>query len=167
MVERLAEFCRLTLHRSDEREWTTLGDEMRLIEAYLAIEKSRWEDMLTVDIACDPELSRERLPYFLLLPLVENALKYGKATSVDRVGIRIVARRDATSGGLVIEVANTGEWIEPTAPKRVSTLGIGLENLRERLTRYYPHAHSFSFSHCDGWVTATLVLTTESVPSVV
>jgi hypothetical protein len=160
MVERLAEFCRLTLHRSDEREWTTLGDEMRLIEAYLAIEKSRWEDMLTVDIACDPELNRERLPYFLLLPLVENALKYGRATSVDRVGIRIAARREATKGALVIEVANTGEWIEPTAPKRVSTLGIGLENLRERLTRYYPHAHSFSFSHSDGWVTAMLVLTT-------
>jgi len=166
MLERLAEFCRLTLHRSDEREWTTLGDEMRLIEAYLAIEKSRWEDMLTVEIACDPALTRERLPYFLLLPLVENALKYGRATSADRVGIRLAARRDPASGGLTLEVANTGEWIESAAPKRVPTLGIGLENLRQRLARYFPGAHSFTFAHGGGWVTATLVLTTESTAPV-
>jgi LytS/YehU family sensor histidine kinase len=123
--------------------------------------------MLTVEIDADRALAGVRLPYFLLLPLVENALKYGRATSVDRVGIRITARCEADRGALVIEVANTGEWIEPTAPRRVSTLGIGLENLRERLVRYYPRAHAFSFSHGNGWVTAKLVLTPDTVPAVV
>lgn len=182
MVERLANFCRLTLHRADDHEWTTLGEEMRLLRVYLEIEQSRWGDLLDVAIACDPAIEAERLPHFLLLPLVENALKYGRATSPDRVGLRLTARREAGSGTasrsgasglpatdgtesgsatddvLVLEVSNTGTWIEPSAKKTVSSLGIGLHNLRERLARYYPRTHELTLAHADGWVTVTLRL---------
>ncbi len=157
MVERLAEFCRLTLHRADERDWTTLGDELRLLRAYLEIEQSRWGDLLDVEIACDPALTEERLPHFLLLPLVENALKYGRATSSERVGIRLAMSR-GPDGAMVLAVANTGEWIEPEAKKTVSSLGIGLENLRERLARHYARRHHLDIAHRDGWVTVTLRL---------
>jgi hypothetical protein len=155
MVERLAEFCRLTLHRTDERDWTTLGGEMKLLRAYFDIEQSRWGELLDVTIACDPALESERLPHFLLLPLVENALKYGRATSRDRVGIRLLATREP-DGALRLEVANTGEWIEPTEKKKVSSLGIGLDNLRERLARYYPRSHQLVHSQAGGWVTVVL-----------
>lgn len=157
MVERLAEFCRLTLHRKDDRDWTTLGEELHLLRAYLEIERSRWGDLLEVEIECEPALADERLPHFLLLPLVENALKYGRATSPDRVGLRLVARR-GSDGGLILLVANTGEWIEPATRKSVSSLGIGLDNLRERLLRHYPRTHQLDIAHADGWVTVTLRL---------
>jgi hypothetical protein len=155
MVERLAEFCRLTLHRSSDSDWTTLGLEMKLLRAYLEIEQSRWGELLDVEINCAPGLEGEQLPHFLLLPLVENALKYGRATSPDRVGLRLAARRDG-AGALVLEVANTGEWIEPAAEKTVSSFGIGLENLRERLARHYARAHRLDIAHGGGWVTVTL-----------
>ncbi|MEY2881604.1 MAG: hypothetical protein RLZZ15_3984 [Verrucomicrobiota bacterium] len=157
MLERLAEFCRLTLHRTDDRDWTTLGDELRLLRSYLAIEESRWGEFLTVELACDPALAGERLPYFLLLPLVENALKYGRATSPERVGLRLATRREA-DGALLLAVANTGTWIEPAEKKHVSSLGLGLENLRERLARYYPRTHRLDVAHADGWVTVSLRL---------
>ena len=159
MFDRLAHFCRLTLHRADDREWTTLGAEMQLLRVYLEIEQSRWGDLLDVTITCDPALENERLPYFLLLPLLENALKYGRATSPDRVGIRLATRREK-NGALTLEVSNTGEWIEPSATKTVASLGIGLDNLRERLLRYYPHSHELTLAHADGWVTVTLQLRT-------
>jgi LytS/YehU family sensor histidine kinase len=155
MVERLAEFCRLTLHRADERDWTTLGGEIQLLRSYLEIEQSRWGDLLDVELAHDPALDGENLPHFLLLPLVENALKYGRATSVDRVGLRLVTRRGA-DGALIVKVANTGEWVEPTGKKIVSSLGIGLDNLRERLVRHYPRRHRLEIAATDGWVTVTL-----------
>ncbi len=164
MVERLAEFCRLTLHRPDGRDWTTLGEEMQLLRSYLEIEQSRWGALLDVTIDCDLTLNAERLPHFLLLPLVENALKYGRATSPDRVGLRLTARR-GDDGAMVFTVANTGEWIEPSATKTVSTLGIGLENLRERLARHYPRTHTLNFSHADGWVTVVLRLTLAVPPA--
>ena len=155
MLERLAEFCRLTLHSPDERHWTSLGEEVRLLRAYLEIEQSRWGDLLDVEIACDPALDGEPLPHFLLLPLVENALKYGRATSADRVGVRLSAHREG-DGALVLAVANTGEWVEPATKKTVTSLGIGLENLRERLARHYPRAHELTVSHTGGWVTVVL-----------
>ena len=157
MVQRLAEFCRLTLHRSDEDGWTTLGDEVRLLRAYLAIEQARWSDLLDVEVRHDAALDGERLPYFLLLPLVENALKYGRATSPDRVGVRLVTRR-ADDGSVEVEVANTGEWVESPAARSVATLGIGVENLRQRLARCYPDRHRLEFAAADGWVTARLRL---------
>lgn len=156
MVERLTDFCRLTLQRGNDRDWTTLGEDMKLLRAYLDIEQSRWGELLEVQIECAPELAGEPLPHFLLLPLVENALKYGHATSVDRVGIRITARREA-GGALVFEVANTGEWVEAgKGGKAVSSLGIGLENLRERLCRYYPRRHELGIFPGTGWVTVSL-----------
>ncbi|MBS0632147.1 MAG: histidine kinase [Verrucomicrobia bacterium] len=155
MVERLAEFCRMTLHRADERDWTTLGGELQLLRAYLDIERSRWGELLDVEIAIADGVEQERLPHFLLLPLVENALKYGRATSPDRVGVKLTATR-AADGALVLAVANTGEWIEPQEKKQVSSLGIGLDNLRERLARHYPRAHTLEITHGRGWVTVTL-----------
>ncbi len=158
MVDRLAHFCRLTLHRGDDREWTTLGTETALLRTYFEIERSRWGDLLDLHIAIDPGLEAEPLPHFLLLPLVENALKYGRATSPDRVGIRLAARRAAGGEGLVVVVANTGRWVQPAERRTVSTLGIGLENLRERLTRYYAKSHRLDIAERDGWVEVTLEL---------
>lgn len=155
MVERLAHFCRLTLHRGNDHEWTTLGEEMTLLRAYLEIEQSRWGDLLDVEMIGIEELAQERLPHFLLLPLVENALKYGCATSADRVGVRLEARREA-DGVLTLVVANTGTWVTPEDRAAVPSLGIGLENVRERLRRYYPQEHEFVVRAAEGWVTVTL-----------
>ncbi|MCC6416161.1 MAG: histidine kinase [Opitutaceae bacterium] len=155
MLERLTDFCRLTLRRGGDEEWTTLGEEMKLLRAYLDIERSRWGDLLEVTIDCAPGLDGERLPHFMLLPLVENALKYGHATSADRVGVRLTARREA-DGTLVLEVANTGEWVDPAVKKTGASLGIGLENLRERLRRHYPRAHTLEIGPTDGWIIVRL-----------
>ncbi|QYM78697.1 histidine kinase [Horticoccus luteus] len=157
MVEQLAHFCRLTLQRDNDQEWTTLGAEIKLLSAYLAIEQSRWGDMLAVEIVGVEALAEARLPHFLLLPLVENALKYGCATSAERVGVRIVAAR-ADDGGLRLEVSNTGVWVAPAGGHARPSLGIGLDNLRERLRRYYPHAHALEVLPGEGWVTVRLHL---------
>lgn len=57
----------------------------------------------------------------------------------------------------MIEVSNTGEWLEPGAHSSPST-GIGLENLRQRLARYYSQTHEFSTSAGGGWVSVRVRL---------
>ena len=156
MLERLGDFCRLTLYRGDDQEWTTLDHEVQLLRAYLEIEQSRWGDLLEVEIAIDPSLGKMPLPHFLLLPLLENALKYGRETSEDRVGIRVGVRRHAIDPAILFEVANTGEWIVPQVRRSVPSLGIGLENLRERLARYYPQTHQLEITAQGGWVVVVL-----------
>ncbi|MDF3058216.1 MAG: putative two component system sensor histidine kinase [Rariglobus sp.] len=157
MLARLSEFCRTTLYRGDERELTTVGEELRQLGAYLEIEKTRWGDLLEIGINCPPDLEKTPLPYFLLLPLVENAIKYGRATSADCIGVRIEVRRE--DDAVLLLVSNTGEWIAPDDKRpELPSLGIGLKNLRERLERYYPKTHQLKFSHDDGWVSVILRL---------
>jgi hypothetical protein len=156
MVVRIADFCRQTLHRpAGGQEGTSIGEELKMLQAYLAIEQSRLGELLTVEIAADPAVEDFRLPPLLLLPLVENAVKYGSATSAERVGIRLAIRPDGE--GVAIALANTGRWL-PAGTHTTHSTGIGLENLRQRLARHYPGAHEFTTEDRDGWVTVRLRL---------
>lgn len=159
MVLRLAEFCRATLTRPAD-VFPTLGAEVEALRGYLEVEKVRWGENLQLEFAVAPEVQAVRLPPFLLLPLVENAIKYGSRTSPGVLRVAVRSRRDA--GSLLIEIANTGEWLEPAATRPDST-HIGLENLRQRLQRYYPDAHTFTIDARDGWVTVTLRLARDTV----
>jgi len=154
-VERLADFCRLALTRSDETG-ASVDDEVRLIESYLDTEKARWRDELQVELRIDPAARPLPLPPFLLQPLVENAIKYGGRTSPGTLQVRLGISR--TDEGLTIEVANTGEWVESRSPHRQGSTGIGLENLRQRLRRQYRDAHDFSTEARGGWVYVRLRL---------
>ena len=130
-----------------------------MLRAYLEIEQSRWEDLLQVELDIERGTMSEKIPPLLLLPLVENALKYGRATSPGVVTIRLRAFREP-AGALVLEIANTGEWVADVDRGNVPSLGIGLDNLRQRLRRYYPRAHEFTSTARDGWVCVTLRLST-------
>ena len=156
MVVRIADFCRQTLRPESDEAAMTVGQELGMLRSYLEIEKTRLGELLTIEIDADPAAGNVRIPPFLLLPLVENAVKYGTATSVDHVGLRLRLRREADDA-LDIEVANTGEWLEPGAHSAPST-GIGIENLRQRLARYYPDAHEFTTRSAGGWVCVRLRL---------
>jgi len=56
-------------------ELTTVAEEIEMLRTYLDVEKVRWQEALVVRYAVDPPCRSERLPQFLLLPLVENAIK--------------------------------------------------------------------------------------------
>ena len=155
-LDRLADFCRLTLHGRKHAELTTVGEELAMLRTYLDIEQTRMGELLSVAFETDASLDTEPLPRLLLLPLVENALKYGQATSPDTLALRITARR--TPEGMLFEIANTGEWVERGSRHGLPSMGIGHENLVERLLRHYPGTHNFTHGSKDGWVTVRLTL---------
>lgn len=156
-LDRLAEFCRLTLHGRKTNERTTVGEEVAMLRSYLDIEQTRMGELLSVEFAIDPTTQEIELPRLLLLPLVENALKYGQATSEDNFAIRLSIQREGEIG-LHIEIANTGTWVEPGTRPGIPSLGIGHQNLQERLSRHYPGTHDFTHAAADGWVRVTLQL---------
>jgi hypothetical protein len=154
MVLKLADFCRVALDRRRE-EHTTVGVEFDKMTTYLEIEKARWGDSLHIEVEADAEVRRLDLPPFLILPLVENAIKYGGATSPETLHVRVSARRES-DGALVITVANTGNWVERKPVPADGSSGIGLANLRQRLQRYHPRNHEVSIATQGGWVTVKL-----------
>lgn len=157
MVTQLAELCRVTLTRNEDL--APVAEEFAMLRLYLEMEQTRWRDKLAVTFDLEPAAARVSIPPFLLLPLVENALKHGRQTTAGVLHLRLSARLRASPGEtqLELEVANTGTWLEAGASTAPST-GIGLENLRQRLNRYFPATHRFTTQPDAGWVRAIIVL---------
>ncbi|HWA86753.1 MAG TPA: histidine kinase [Opitutus sp.] len=156
MVDRLADFCRFTLHGRGGGELGTLDEELAMLRAFLDIEQARLGELLRVEFDVDPALKGGLLPRRLLLPLVENAIKYGQATSPEFLEVRITARPAAD--GWEIVVGNSGEWVARPEAHGLPSLGLGLDNLRERLNRHYPGTHRFTSETAGGWVRVRLRL---------
>ncbi len=152
MVSQLADLCRVTLTRNEEV--APVNEEFEMLKLYLDMEKTRWRDKLAIEIQLAPEAASRLIPPFLLLPLVENALKHGRQSTAGVLKLRLSAGiQDQDT--LVLEVANTGTWLAPGESTAPST-GIGLENLRQRLRRYYPGTHELKTAETDGWVSVRL-----------
>lgn len=136
--------------RAPAGEMVTLGEEIELIESYLAVEKARFEERLQVRIDVPSALLRMRMPALLLQPLVENAIKHGISPSLRGGELRIVARveSEGRSEWLTVEVNDTGVGVNlpPRSPGEELKGGVGLENVRRRLSGIYGDQASFAFS---------------------
>jgi two-component system sensor histidine kinase AlgZ len=126
MAQRLADFFRLIL-RLGALERITLADEIDLVQRYLAIEKVRFGERLSIHIDVSEDASRCMVPPLLLQPLVENAVRHGVASMVEGGMIEIVATLENHVLRIVID--------NPADPDRndVRGEGIGLENARGRI----------------------------------
>jgi two-component system, LytTR family, sensor histidine kinase AlgZ len=129
MCTRLAEFLRKSL-AVGESETIPVAEEISLARAYLAVEAMRFGPRLSIEEDVELEDGCE-IPPLLLQPLVENAVRHGIATRVEGGAIRLEARQTGHRLRIVIE----NPCDPDTVPRRGS--GLGLANVRERLTARY------------------------------
>jgi len=115
-------------------EFVTIGEELDLIEAYLDIERARFEDRLRVYIDVPRQLRRIRIPALAIQPLVENAIKHGISESLAGGDVRISAR--LLPNELLISVIDTGPGVTESSLQRRRSRGVGLSNVEQRLRRY-------------------------------
>jgi uncharacterized membrane protein len=121
MIGRLGDFLRMTLEASPD-QLVPLRKELAFIEAYLAIERVRFQDRLQVRVEVPLDLMSARVPSFILQPLVENALKHGLSDRSQSGTLTVRAGRD--SEFLLLEVQDDGEGFV------AGREGVGLSNVR-------------------------------------
>ncbi len=128
LVQYLSTFFRKNLKRPSEI--VTLADEIEHVNAYLQIEKARFQSRLQVTLTVPEELSYQQLPAFTLQPIVENAIKHGTSQLLGTGEVSITARREGLYLMLDIE-DNAGLYLPTT---EASGLGMNLvdKRLRER-----------------------------------
>jgi two-component system LytT family sensor kinase len=143
MVLKLSNFFRQSL-TLDTAADISLAEEIALQRLYLDIERVRFPRRLKVDVNVPENLEKARLPALILQPLVENAIKHAVSTSRDTVTLSISAR-EAGPGRFAIEVANRGG--RPLANKSgdVSGTGVGIANVRQRLSARFGSIASCTF----------------------
>ena len=139
MLARLSSFLRYTLANEPTAK-VTLAQEVETLKLYLEIEKMRFEDRLRPHFRIDSDTIGARLPSLLLQPLIENAIKYAVTPSENGADIWISAVREGQA--VRLEVADNGNAEGAEIAASPST-GVGLANIRDRLTQAYGATHRF------------------------
>jgi len=148
MVDQLATLMRFTL-ASSYADTVPLKEELEAVQSYLAIEKIRFEERLSVVLDIAGGMETVTIPPMSLQTLVENAVKYGVEQSSVGTEIRITA--GISNGKASIEVANRG-----ALAKLGNSTRVGLSNARKRLLHAKGDGSSLDLVERDGWVRATL-----------
>ena len=133
MLMALSTFFRTSLSLDPAAD-VTLAQEIDLQRLYLDIETTRFPDRLHVEIDVPETLSSAVLPALILQPIVENAIKYGVATTRQKILIRIDAEL-VPDGRMRVNVTNRlskpGKQPAPVATHEGT--GLGLANVCQRL----------------------------------
>jgi two-component system, LytTR family, sensor kinase len=140
MLSRLSSFLRYTLVNEPTGQ-VTVAQEVETLKLYLEIEKMRFEERLRPRFEIDPSVSRARLPSLLLQPLVENAIKYAVTPQEEGADIEVSARRNLDR--VILTVSDTGPGAEDHWVKAQQSTGVGLANIRDRLSQAYGADHRF------------------------
>lgn len=130
MIIKLSEFLRYSLSK-DDKQLTTLGQEINNVNRYLDIEKIRFGKRLNILTKIREECLDKKLPWLILQPVIENAIKYGVYENIEESTIELscwcnkdMLRLSVSNNYDSDLIINKGE-------------GIGLQNIRHRLRIIY------------------------------
>src|SRR5918911_55103 len=133
-----ADFTRYAFRRGGE--FTTLADELSNVERYLALEKARFGSRLEVSLLVAPEVLAVAVPFLVVQPLVENAVRHGLEGKPGTGRVTLMAR-DVGSEAL-ISVEDDGVGSDPDLVRRVlagesDADSVGLGNVDARLRQVF------------------------------
>lgn len=129
LLMRLAALLRAATDLS-RRPFSTLADELQLLEGYAAIMGERFADRVQIEFQIEPGARDCKLPALALQPLLENAFRHGVEREPSPARVCVQAQR--RGGRLRIEVrCSVGQVPAAVQP------GVGLTNLKERLQAAY------------------------------
>ncbi|MBB3068593.1 sensor histidine kinase YesM [Paenibacillus baekrokdamisoli] len=155
-----ASFLRISFDFLNTGELVELSHELELAEAYLYIEKVRFEDRLSIVWEVEPNITL-LLPPLSIQPLIENAVKHGLLSQSRGGTVHIrITRQDSST---LIEVKDNGKGMEQEkviqllSPTMKGKGGIGLSNTNRRLTQLYGQGLSI-FSKPNQGTTVSFVI---------
>ncbi len=139
MTVELGEMLRASLKRES---FTTVAQDVALVRNYIAIQQLRYRSRAAFTVSADGALERYILPHITLQPLVENAISYGVEESLSLCHVDITVEERADSIRMQVRDSGPGMDAERLAAVRSGSYrpnghGIGINNIRERLTMLF------------------------------
>ncbi|MFI5609573.1 sensor histidine kinase [Amycolatopsis sp. NPDC051903] len=136
-----ADYTRYSLARHGE--YTVVAEEFRAVETYLALQRAVLGERLKVQVRVAPEVLAVAVPYLVLEPLVENAIRHGIEPRAQAGLVQVHGQ--AEGNDCVISVEDDGVGMEPKLAADIlagrasdgSRGGLGLANVDRRLRNVY------------------------------
>jgi two-component system LytT family sensor kinase len=138
LLQEFADFTRYSFRTSGQ--FTTLAEELRNIDRYLTIQSQRYADRLNVRIKIAPEVLSVVVPFLVLQPLVENAVRHGIEPRAGAGHVQV--RGEAEGNDCVISVEDDGLGMDPALAEEIlagrgGSDSVGLANVDRRLRSVY------------------------------
>ena len=138
IAEKLSELFRYSLD-STKRDFVKIHEEVDNIRKYIDIESARFGRRLQTKIILENEVEEEQMPPMLILPIIENAIKYGEGRD-GKIEVALNVRRSRRNVNIVI--SDRGKKRTKIA-SILSGDGAGLKNINQRLKTLYRRSLRF------------------------
>lgn len=140
-----------------KKEVITLSEEMQLVQDYLLLEKTRFEERLTINYSIDENAYDWLVPPLMIQTLAENGIKHGisKLTKGGRIFIQAFVKDNV----LCIKIVNSGNYDEH---KSVET-GFGLVNTKQRLQLLFGSKANFEIKNLNNEVEVVVLIPSEII----
>lgn len=135
------------------KDKVALSKEVQLLENYIDLERLRYGEKLQIETDLNIQNDTVMVAPLVLLPFAENCFKHGGSGSDGF--FRISVKLEADERRLFFQITNS----KKNKPDRVlPTGGVGLENIRQRLSLLYPYSHQLNITDLDDTYSVGLVI---------
>ena len=135
-VLQLSDIMRYYLYESRE-DFVPLEKELQILNDYIQLQRIRSGALLDLDMEVSGEVKGKKIAPLLLLTFAENAFKHGAKGETGKSFIHL--RITVTEDKFQFFLENNKGRIDTVEPDQFR--GLGLENVRRRLTLLYPGKH--------------------------
>jgi two-component system, LytTR family, sensor kinase len=136
-VMQLSELLRYQLE-SAKKDAVDVQEEISFLQNYLLLEEKRLGRRCTIDFSIEGEYTSLKIAPMLLIPFVENAVKYAAQSTNDNSTINV---------SIVIKESRLHFYAENSKPPNVvkqKREGTGISNVKRRLNLLYPDCYSLT-----------------------
>lgn len=149
-VHSLSKLMRHFMQNSDQKQ-ISLAEEVDFLQQYISLMQLRLTDKTTVQVDFPKQVPQLTIAPLLFISLVENAFKHGvSATTTTTLSFSLRVEGNT----IIFRSENTKI---PTQESLYSS-GIGIDNLKKRLTLLYPERHQYTIEEKEGKYIAQLTI---------
>ncbi len=150
LILKLSDMMRYTIYQG-EKERVNVSDEVAYLNNFIELQQIRFHQTVDVEFVCSIDKNDYRITPLLLIILLENAYKHGVEKMVEGAYVRM--NLTITEQQLVFTIENNYD------PEEMSNEpGIGLENLKRRLSLIYPEHHQLKVKNEGNCYAVTLTI---------
>ena len=147
-VELLSELLRYQLYNTEKE--VNISEEINFIKSYIQFQQLRMTNRLVIDVYFDNALNEQKIYPLIYQPFLENAFKYVGGEYRINLEMKLVDKQ------IIFQLENSlPEQIQQT---KKSNSGIGIENIKRRLTLLYPDRHRLSIHQGEQSFTVELII---------
>ena len=119
-----------------KNDYYPLSKEIQLIRSYIELEKIRFGDGFSIDFEINEVIENSFITPLILFTFLENSFKHGISKTAYNPWVKIKLKSSISE--IFFEIENSIPENQDN-PGQDGYIGIGLENLRRRLTLLYPN----------------------------